>query len=80
MAIQISQMATKLILKPSKSTDLHNKITASFEKLRNYCEKEKFKGYDPYDGLNSRLFQSIPFSDKTGWQDWHGYNSSNVRP
>ena len=64
MAIQISQMAAKLILKPSKSIDLHNKITASFEKLRNYCEKEEFKGYDPYDGLNSRLFQSIPFLRK----------------
>lgn len=29
--------------------------------LKTYCEKEEFKGWDPYDGLNSRLFQSIPF-------------------
>lgn len=34
---------------------------ASLEKLRKYCEKEGFKGWDPYDGLNSSVFQSIPF-------------------
>lgn len=28
--------------------------------LKKYCEKEQFKGWDPYDGLNSKLFMSIP--------------------
>lgn len=37
--------------------DLHH----SFNALRVYCEKEAFKGWDPYDSLNSRLFQSLPF-------------------
>jgi rhamnogalacturonyl hydrolase YesR len=32
-----------------------------FVKLKNYCEREHFKGWDPYDGLNSRLFQPLPF-------------------
>lgn len=32
----------------------------SFVKLKNYCEKEEFKGWDPYDGLNSKLFQKLP--------------------
>lgn len=32
----------------------------SFKKLKAYCESEGFKGWDPYDGLNSRLFQSLP--------------------
>lgn len=36
-------------------------ITNSFSKLKAYCEKEQFKGWDPYDGLNSRIFQSLPF-------------------
>ncbi|MBS1741503.1 MAG: delta-aminolevulinic acid dehydratase [Bacteroidetes bacterium] len=36
------------------------KFHESFKKLAAYCEKEQFKGYDPYDGLNSKLFQSIP--------------------
>lgn len=30
-------------------------------KLKEYCEAEGFKGWDPYDGLNSRIFQGIPF-------------------
>ena len=32
----------------------------SFHKLKNYCEAENFKGWDPYDGLNSKLFQATP--------------------
>lgn len=36
----------------------------SLDRLRLYCEKEEFKGYDPYDGLNSKLFQSLPFLPK----------------
>lgn len=32
-----------------------------FNKLKGYCEKENYKGWDPYDGLNSKLFQAIPF-------------------
>lgn len=30
-------------------------------KLKRYCETECFKGWDPYDGLNSKLFQTLPF-------------------
>lgn len=33
----------------------------SFNKLRAYCEKEDFAGWDPYDGLNSKVFQALPF-------------------
>lgn len=33
----------------------------SFLKLKTYCERENFKGWDPYDGLNSRLFQALPW-------------------
>ena len=32
----------------------------SFLALKDYCESEKFKGWDPYDGLNSKLFQLSP--------------------
>lgn len=35
-------------------------FNVSFDNLKSYCENEEFKGWDPYDGLNSRLFQSIP--------------------
>lgn len=32
----------------------------TFNRLRNYCEKERFKGWDPYDGLNSQIIQLFP--------------------
>lgn len=38
--------------------DLINKSLLS---LTAYIEKEEFKGWDPYDGLNSKAFQSLPF-------------------
>lgn len=31
----------------------------SFSRLRNYCEKEQYKGWDPYDGLNSKFFKAV---------------------
>ena len=37
-----------------------NGFTRSFLELKSYCEHEKFKGWDPYDGLNSKLFQATP--------------------
>jgi rhamnogalacturonyl hydrolase YesR len=36
----------------------------SLKHLMRYCEEQGYKGYDPYDGLNSRLFQSLPFLAK----------------
>ena len=34
-----------------------------FINLKAYIEKNKYKGWDPYDGLNSKIFKRIPFSD-----------------
>ena len=39
----------------------YSEIAESFEKLKAYCEKEQYKGWDPYDGLNSRFFNALPF-------------------
>ena len=36
---------------------MHN----AFLFLKTYCESENFKGWDPYDGLNSKVFQALPF-------------------
>ena len=36
------------------------KIKESFKKLKYYCERENFKGWDPYDGLNSWVMQKTP--------------------
>ena len=32
----------------------------SFQALKSYCEKENFAGWDPYDGLNSKVFRATP--------------------
>lgn len=42
-----------------------NQILKSFQALKQYCEKENFKGWDPYDGLNSKIFQAIHFFKKS---------------
>lgn len=34
-------------------------IESSFLELKKYCEKENFKGWDPYDGLNSKIFKLL---------------------
>lgn len=33
----------------------------SFNKLETYCRNQEYKGWDPYDGLNSHIFQMNPF-------------------
>ena len=38
-----------------------DKIISSFCNLKSYCENEHYKGWDPYDGLNSKVFQALPF-------------------
>jgi hypothetical protein len=40
------------------------KINIAYQKLMTYCEVNDYKGFDPYDGLNSKLFQFIPFLSK----------------
>ena len=37
------------------------KVSESFLKLKNYCEAQQYKGWDPYDGLNSKIFNGLPF-------------------
>lgn len=37
-----------------------SKFVHAFLKLKSYCESEDFKGWDPYDGLNSKVFRATP--------------------
>jgi hypothetical protein len=59
-------------------------IKSSFKKLKEYCEKEKYKGWDPYDGLNSRIFQLTPFKYnrylRLLWIQFFKKNHINLRP
>ncbi len=43
------------------------RVIDSFEQLRSCCEASGFKGWDPYDGLNSRLFQRLPRIRENRW-------------
>ena len=44
-------------------------ILQSFRSLKHYCEKEHYKGWDPYDGLNSKVFQALPyFKNSAFWR------------
>lgn len=44
-----------------------NNVLASYGQLKSYCESEHYKGWDPYDGLNSKVFQALPFLKKSAF-------------
>ena len=45
-------------------TSMREIVGSSLAALEQFCEAEEYKGWDPYDGLNSHLFQSLPFISK----------------
>lgn len=55
----------------------------SFLRLKAYCEKEKFKGWDPYDGLNSKIFRATPLKEwrfgRLAWIQLFKRNPINFR-
>ncbi|MBS1976056.1 MAG: delta-aminolevulinic acid dehydratase [Bacteroidetes bacterium] len=46
--------------------DTKTLVNESFLKLWDYVEANDYKGWDPYDGLNSRVFQRLPLSKNYG--------------
>ena len=44
----------------SDSLNIEDYAVSAFQRLTQYCEEQNFKGWDPYDGLNSALFQYSP--------------------
>lgn len=40
--------------------DIKSIVENSLNSLGTFCESENYKGWDPYDGLNSRLFNLMP--------------------
>jgi hypothetical protein len=64
---------------------MFRKIEDSFDKLLAYCTLEEFRGFDPYDGLNSRIFQSLPWIKKSrfarlAWIQGFKRSPINLRP
>ncbi|MGN6196977.1 MAG: hypothetical protein ACTHOB_18695 [Ginsengibacter sp.] len=39
---------------------MNEKVIQSFKKLEGYCEQENYEGWDPYDGLMSKVFRGLP--------------------
>ena len=44
-----------------KGQNLTDKIEATLFNLLDYCSENNWAGYDPYDALNSKIFQLLPF-------------------
>src|ERR1017187_6262423 len=40
---------------------IDNSVQATLLKLLAYCDANGWAGYDPYDALNSRVFEALPF-------------------
>lgn len=59
------------------------KFKIAFNKLKTYCENQEFKGWDPYDGLNSKVFQSTPLKKwrfaRLAWIQAFKRNPLNLR-
>lgn len=55
-----------------------------YDELFAYCEAENFAGYDPFDGLNSRIFQSSPLKylrvARLAWLQMVKRSARNLRP
>ena len=44
--------------------DFQNELKDSIIRLLNYCKNKNWAGYDPFDGLNSKIFELMPFHSK----------------
>ena len=55
-----------------------------WQRLHEFCSARDWRGYDPYDGLNSRLFQATPLADskffRQAWTQFHRRSPINFRP
>lgn len=55
-----------------------------YNQLFTWCEKENFAGYDPFDGLNSKVFQTTPLKyfalPRLAWLQMVKRSGKNLRP
>ena len=58
-------------------------LKKSFKDLKGFCENESFKGWDPYDGLNSWVIQKTPLGKsrflRLAWIQLFKRNPINLR-
>jgi hypothetical protein len=55
-----------------------------YDELFSWCERENFAGYDPFDGLNSKIFQATPLKyfalSRLAWLQMVKRSAKNLRP
>ncbi len=55
-----------------------------YDELFAYCETENFAGYDPFDGLNSRIFRFLPLKylrlARLAWMQMVKRSAKDLRP
>lgn len=63
---------------------ISDKFINAYDELFAYCKAENFAGYDPFDGLNSRIFQATPFKyfalSRLAWLQMVKRSAKNLRP
>lgn len=69
----------------SSEFTLHKEsLFKSFSRLMHYCEKQNYQGWDPFDGMNSKIFQATPFKNwklsRIAWIQLFKRSPINLRP
>ncbi len=63
---------------------IQNEIQTAHQELWRWCRAQSFAGYDPYDALNSLLFQATPLKHsraaRLAWTQFHKRSPINLRP
>ncbi|MEX2485544.1 MAG: delta-aminolevulinic acid dehydratase [Brumimicrobium sp.] len=62
---------------------MKHSVIESFENLKSYCENQNYQGWDPYDGLNSKIFKATPLKHsafaRLAWIQLFKRNPVNLR-
>jgi hypothetical protein len=70
--------------KTPADTTLKNEFEKSYETLADWCRARRYAGHDPFDALNSRLFQSTPLKHSRAarliWTQLFKRSPVNLRP
>jgi len=68
----------------SSSLNKNQLIKSSFQSLYSYCSRNDYKGYDLFDGLNSRLLKATPLYNvklfRLAWIQFFKHFPVNLRP
>ena len=63
---------------------MNEELSHSYNALAAWCKARDYAGYDPFDGLNSRLFQATPFkhwrASRLAWVQFLKRCPVNLRP